>query len=180
MWTRRPDPLTHLLACGLVLACTSAPSTSAQGPRTASVADVPTAPDDSSAGGVGPLGEERKPPEDADDGKDPLAYYIGTWDGLAIASNYPNGWQTVLVVDGYGSFSVRHESPHGQVCELGGKLQPRPDSVRLDVTHDNCNPQRIGGLERPILSKTADEFVLRAPEYDMIFQYTRRPTPPGD
>ena len=86
----------------------------------------------------------------------------------------------MLVVDGYGSFSVRHESPHGKVCELFGKLLPGPDSVRLDVTDDNCNPQRIGALERPILSKTADEFVLRAPEYGMTFHYTRRPTPPGD
>ena len=174
-----PREVVPALAFTLV-ACGGAPVTAARGPHTASLVEVPTAPDRSSDVESGSPGGERLPRAEPIERKDPLDYFVGTWDGLAMASNYPNGWETVLVVDGYGSFSVRHETPYGKVCEIAGKLLPGSDRVTLEVARDTCNPQRVGGLERPILSKTDDEFVLHAPEYDMTFHYRRRSMPPGD
>ena len=107
--------------------------------------------------------------------QDPLDYFVGTWDGEFTDKRVKNGvWNTVLTIDGYGRFSVHFASPNGQSCEQSGDFRVGSDVVVLDTRVNTCNPERRGALERPIVSKDEDVFVLRTPDAEITYRYTRR------
>jgi hypothetical protein len=113
--------------------------------------------------------------------KDPLDYFVGTWDGVFTDERVPNGvWKTVLTIDGFGRFNVHFASPQGPPCDQSGSLRVAPDVVVLDTSRNTCNPDRRGPMERPIVSQDADSFVLRTPDAQMTFQYTRRGSEPDE
>ena len=115
------------------------------------------------------------------DRKDPLDYFVGTWDGVFTDERFPNGvWNTVLTIDGYGRFSVHFAPPQGQSCEQSGNFRVGSDVVVLDTRSNTCNPERRGAEERPIVSKEEDVFVLRTPDALMTFRYTRRTSGPEE
>jgi hypothetical protein len=113
--------------------------------------------------------------------QDPLDYFVGTWDGEFTDRRVTGGvWNTVLTIDGYGRFSVYFASPNGQSCELSGDFRVGTDMVVLDTRSNTCNPDRRGAEERPIVSKDEDVFVLRTPDAQMTYRYTRRTSEPEE
>jgi hypothetical protein len=52
--------------------------------------------------------------------------------------------------------------------------------VVLDTRSNTCNPERRGPEERPIVSKEEDVFVLRTPDAQQTFRYTRRVSGPEE
>jgi hypothetical protein len=107
--------------------------------------------------------------------KDPLDYFVGTWDGVFTDQRVPNGaWNTVLTIDGYGRFNVHVAPPQGPACDQSGSVRVAPQLMVLDTSRNTCNPDRRGPEERPIVSQEDDEFVLRTPDALMTFRYTRR------
>lgn len=107
--------------------------------------------------------------------KDPLDYFVGTWDGVFTDERVPNGvWNTVLTIDGYGRFNVHYAPPNAPACDQSGNLRVATDVVVLDTNRNTCNPDLRGPLERPIVSQETDAFVLRTPDALMTFRYTRR------
>jgi hypothetical protein len=114
--------------------------------------------------------------------KDPLDYFVGTWDGVFTDERVPQGsWNTVLTINGYGHFNVHFAPPQGPPCDQSGSLRVAPQVVVLDTRLNTCNPDRRGAEERPIVLQEDDEFVLRTPDAMMTFRYTRRsPETPED
>jgi hypothetical protein len=113
----------------------------------------------------------------------PLDYYVGTWDGVFTDERRPGSWETVLTVDGYGNFVVKLDPPPGTggiACENAGRLRVEPDMVVLEIQKNSCRPDLVGAQKRPLVTKEADEFVLRTPEGAQTFVYTRRPEPTDD
>lgn len=115
------------------------------------------------------------------DRKDPLDYFVGTWDGVFTDERKPTGvWNTVLTIDGYGRFNVHFAPPSGPPCDQSGIMRVATDVVVLDTSRNTCNPDRRGPEERPIVSQEADAFVLRTPDAQMTFHYTRRGSEPDE
>jgi hypothetical protein len=171
MFPRRSAPWPLLAA--LLSSCgaeQSRPST----PSTVAIVSVPEARasgDDSSA----------VPSAVRVDRKDPLDYFVGTWDGVFTDERKPTGvWNTILTIDGYGRFSVHFAPERGEACELSGNIRIGTDMVVLDTRSNTCNPERRGPEERPIVSKEEDVFVLRTPDAQQTFRYTRRVSGPEE
>jgi hypothetical protein len=109
----------------------------------------------------------------------PIDYFVGTWDGVAMKGDL--AWHTVLTVDGFGNFTVTYKPPDkDEGCILAGKLLVGTGVVYLDTVKNTCYAPRVGKAERVVLSKTADEFVLGAPEFEMTYSYSRRLASPDD
>jgi len=105
----------------------------------------------------------------------PLDYYVGTWDGVFTDERRPSAsWETVLTIDGYGRFKVRHDPPYGRPCENQGTLRVTRDVLFLDLKTNTCNPDLLGVQERPLVSKTEDQFIVRTPDSSVTYRYTRR------
>jgi hypothetical protein len=139
-----------------------------------SVVDVPEAP-------TGEKDPSAPPAAVRVERKDPLDYFVGTWDGVFTDERFPNGvWNTVLTIDGYGRFNVHFAPPHGAACEQSGDFRVGSGVVVLDTRSNTCNPERQGAMERPIVSKEEDVFVLRTPDALMTFRYTRRVSGPDE
>ena len=156
------------IVTALLVSCGAAGPTQAPAPSAVAVVDVPEA----RASGDDP---SALPAAVRVDRKDPLDYFVGTWDGVFTDERFPTGvWNTVLTIDGYGRFSVHFAPPSGPACEQSGNVRIDTDVVVLDTRNNTCNPERRGAEERPIVSKEEDVFVLRTPDALMTFRYTRR------
>jgi len=160
----------------LAVACSAA---------TPAVVEVPsavvTAPPESGAS----ESEPSVPPPSAERVKyeHPLDYYVGTWDGVFTDERRPGSWETVLTVDGYGNFVVKHDPPPGTggtTCENAGLLRAMPDMVVLEIQRNSCPSKLLGAQKRPLVSKEPDEFVVRTPDAAQTFVYTRRLEPIDD
>lgn len=162
-----------LLLAALLASC-GAGRNPPEAPPAVTVIDVPEAPES---------GKDQSAPPAAVrvDRSDPLDYFVGTWDGVFTDERFPNGvWNTVLTIDGYGRFSVHFAPPHGAACEQAGDFRVGSGVVVLDTRSNTCNPERQGAMERPIVSKEEDVFVLRTPDAQMTFRYTRRVSGPDE
>jgi hypothetical protein len=167
-------PAPWLLLATVVLGC-GAKQSQPSSPAAVAVVDVPE------AGGNGEDPSNLPAAARVERKQDALDYFVGTWDGEFTDKRVKNGvWNTVLTIDGYGRFSVYFASPNGQSCEQSGDFRVGTDVVVLDTRSNTCNPERRGAEERPIVSKDEDVFVLRTPDAQMTYRYTRRTSGPDE
>ena len=164
------------IVTALLVSCGAAGPTQSPAPSAIAVVDVPEA----RASGDDP---SALPAAVRVDRKDPLDYFVGTWDGVFTDERRPGSWETVLTVDGYGNFVVKHDPPPGTggtTCENAGLLRAMPDMVVLEIQRNSCPSKLLGAQKRPLVSKEPDEFVVRTPDAAQTFVYTRRLEPIDD
>ena len=102
---------------------------------------------------------------------DPYAYYVGHWDGAV------NGkLSTELVVNDGGTFHIRLPiQKHRPACDLFGRLRIADKRVYFDIENSTCEAENPGTtLEREVLSRSDDLWVVQSDDGRMIIRYTRR------
>lgn len=102
---------------------------------------------------------------------DPLQYYVGEWDGVMDGR-----WRTLLSVKSDGGFEVQYVPRPGEdSCVMAGRLRVEDERLWLEIEVNTCEPDKgPETLERPIVEKRADGFVLRSPDGAHTYRYDRR------
>lgn len=107
---------------------------------------------------------------------DALEYYVGAWDGVASVAtgSQRKTWETVLEVEPDGAFNVSLSPGQGEACALSGQLLVAPGALILEVVTNSCDSSEIGHMVRTVVERHRDEFVLRTPDGQSMYRYTRR------
>jgi hypothetical protein len=101
---------------------------------------------------------------------DPYAYFVGHWEGAV------NGkLSTELTVNDGGTFHIRLPiQKHRPACDLFGRLRITDKRVYFDIENSTCEAENPGTtLEREVVSKSDDAWVVQSDDGRMVIHYTR-------